>query len=157
MSKPWIHALSSAKKFGGEPEDYLDIHSFMDSSKMVTSTNIHRALTHNSWFIGFVLPAIFGEVFVRQSDGKTVSTRDIGEQHVEEDFKGFIPSASDFLDQIQMQPWMMNGKELPPSFKKTTMKKETQNVADTNTGVFYDGSGNTEYKKYVPLKGVLVD
>lgn len=25
MSKPWIHAVSSARKFGGTPEDYIDI------------------------------------------------------------------------------------------------------------------------------------
>ncbi len=30
MSKPYIHALSSAKKFGGKPEDYLEIHQLMD-------------------------------------------------------------------------------------------------------------------------------
>ena len=33
MSKPWIHALSSAKRFGGVPEDYIEIHNLMDSSK----------------------------------------------------------------------------------------------------------------------------
>jgi hypothetical protein len=124
MSKPYIHALSSAKKYGGEWEDYIHIHEFMDSSKITTATNIHRALTHNSYFIGMVLPAVFGETFKRKSDGKNVSTRDIGEQHVSEDFKGFIPSASDFLDQIQMQPWMMNGKGLPPSFKHTKMEED---------------------------------
>ncbi len=30
MAKPWIHAVSSAKKFGGVPEDYFDIHNLMD-------------------------------------------------------------------------------------------------------------------------------
>ena len=33
MAKPWIHAVSSAKRFGGVPDDYLAIHEFMDSSK----------------------------------------------------------------------------------------------------------------------------
>lgn len=30
---PYIHAELSAKRFGGVPEDYLDIHELMDSSK----------------------------------------------------------------------------------------------------------------------------
>ena len=51
MAKPWIHALSSARKFGGKPEDYIDIHNLMDSSKGSIGDNRHRALTHNTWFI----------------------------------------------------------------------------------------------------------
>lgn len=46
MSKPFIHAQSSAKKFGGIWEDYISIHEFLDSSKSVIADNRHRALTH---------------------------------------------------------------------------------------------------------------
>lgn len=122
MSKPLIHANSSAKKFGGVASDYIHIHSFMDSSKNVTSLPTHRALTHNTWFIGTVLPAVFGETFKRESDGVEVSTRDIGEQHVAEDYKGFIPSASDFIDAMIVEDWMMNGKGTPPSHALITDK-----------------------------------
>lgn len=115
MSKPWIHAKSSARKYGGEPGDYLEIHELMDSSKVVTSLPTHRALTHNTYFVSAILPRIFGEVFKRKSDGKLISTRDIGEQHIAEDFNGFIPSASDYLDCMNVPDWMMNGKGAPPS------------------------------------------
>jgi hypothetical protein len=92
--KPFIHAESSAKKFGGQPEDYLEIHNLLDSSKSVIADNRHRALTHNSWFL-FILEKIFG-VTITNSDGKKVSVRDVGEQHIIEDFRGqFIPSAQD--------------------------------------------------------------
>lgn len=50
MAKPYIHAISSAKRFGGKPEDYIEIHNLMDSSKGAIPDNRHRALTHNSWF-----------------------------------------------------------------------------------------------------------
>ncbi len=30
----WKHSLLSAKKFGGKPEDYFEIHKFLDSSKL---------------------------------------------------------------------------------------------------------------------------
>lgn len=115
MSKPWIHSLSSAKKFGGIPEDYIEIHNLMDSSKQALPDNRHRALTHTSWFL-FILEKIFG-VTITNSEGKKVSVRDIGEQHILEDFRGkFIPTPQDYLSLIPFQSWMDNGKHgLPPS------------------------------------------
>ena len=130
MSKPLIHAQSSAKKFGGLPSDYLELHTFMDSSKAVTSLPTHRALTHNTWFIGTVLTRIYGETFKRESDGKEVSTRDIGEQHVAEDFHGFIPSASDYLDNLEVADWMMNGRGFPPSHAKIIKRREVRKAPE---------------------------
>ena len=114
MAKPFIHAQSSARKFGGKPEDYLDIHNLMDSSKSVMPDNRHRALTHNSWFIGHIIEKIFG-VTRLNSEGRQYSTRDIAEQHVLEDFGGrFIPSAQDYLQEIHYHEWM-NGNGIPGS------------------------------------------
>jgi hypothetical protein len=110
--KPWIHAVSSSKKFGGVPEDYLPIHQFMDSSKAAIADNRHRALTHNSWFIGCggPLEMAFGVTGVN-SDGKTYSVRDIGEQHILEDFGGkYIPTPQDYLTHMTHTDWMQNGK-----------------------------------------------
>jgi len=67
MAKPLIHAQSSARKFGGQPEDYLEIHDFLDSSKAVFPDNRHRALTHNSWFI-FVVERVFGHTITIKTD-----------------------------------------------------------------------------------------
>ena len=154
MAKPYIHAQSSAKKYGGTWEDYIEIHEFMDSSKAVIPDNRHRALTHNSWFIGFILPKVFGETFKRKSDGKIVSTRDIGEQHVLEDYnRKFIPSAQDFIAEMEFKPWMQNGLGAPPShaklFKKTKKKKAMDfKIADTKEeeirpeNIVLDGASN---------------
>lgn len=60
MAKPYRHAMSSAKKFGGTPDDYIDIHNLMDSSKSAIGDNRHRALTHNAWFVGSIVELIFG-------------------------------------------------------------------------------------------------
>jgi hypothetical protein len=124
--KPYVHALSSAKQFGGKPEDYLEIHNFLDSSKSVIADNRHRALTHNAWFLSVVLERIFG-VNITNSDGKLVSVRSIGEQHVGEDYGGFIPAAQDFLQEMEFKPWMMNGRGLPPSCARLHKKKKTSN------------------------------
>lgn len=122
MAKPIIHAESSARKFGGKAEDYLDIHELMDSSKAVIADNRHRALTHNSWFVGHILEKIFGSYRVN-SAGKRYSVRDIGEQHVLEDYRmKFIPSAQDFLAEMEYKGWMQNGMGNPPSFEKIVNK-----------------------------------
>jgi hypothetical protein len=124
MSKPWIHAVSSARRFGGVPEDYLAIHNHMDATKSAFADNRHRAITHNAWYIGpdGPLESVFG-VTVTNSDGKQVSVRTIAEQHVMEDFGGFIPTLQDFLCEIEYKPWM-NGQGDPPSRAKS-MKRVT--------------------------------
>lgn len=127
MSKPHIHAESSAKKFGGKPSDYLAIHSLLDSSKSAMADNRHRAATHTAWFISTILERIFG-VTITNSDGREVSVRDVGEQHVLEDFKGrFIPTLQDYLQEVPMRGWMNNGDGLPPSSEQMQkgMKKTT--------------------------------
>jgi len=48
MAKADIHAESSAKRFGGKPEDYLEVHEFMDSSKAFCADNRHRTLFHST-------------------------------------------------------------------------------------------------------------
>jgi len=118
--KPWIHAMSSSKKFGGSPEDYLPIHNFMDSSKGCIGDNRHRCLTHNSWFISAdgPLERIFG-VTVTNSDGKKVSVRDVGEQHILEDFgMKFIPTPQDYLQEMEIKPWMSNLGGVPSSSER---------------------------------------
>lgn len=129
MSKPWIHAKNSARKFGGKPEDYIDIHNLMDSSKGTIGDNRHRCLTHNSWFISAdgPLERIFG-VVIMNSDGKEVSVRDVGEQHILEDFgMRFIPTPQDYLQEMEMKGWMNNSKDSVPSsfqrIEKTKVKR----------------------------------
>ena len=131
MSKPWIHALSSARRFGGEPEDYLEIHNLLDSSKGVIADNRHRALTHNAWFLSVILERIFGSV-ITNSEDKVVSVRDVGEQHILEDYQGrFIPSAQDFLEKIPFEIWMDNGRiDCPPSAKELEKRRVVKKLED---------------------------
>lgn len=114
--KPLYHAMSSVKRFGGVLEDYLPIHDLMDSSKGVLPDNRHRALTHTSWFLSTILERVFGD-YLTNHDGKLVAVRDVGEQHIAEDFHGFIPTAQDFLVELDYLPWMA-GTVPPPSFQK---------------------------------------
>ncbi len=151
MSKPFIHAKSSAKKFGGEWTDYMPIHEVLDSSKSVIADNRHRALTHNSWFISVILPKIFGEVYKRPSDGGYVSTRDIAEQHVLEDYKNkFIPSASDFLTKIPFADWMQNGmRGYPDSYQE--LHNNNGSVKIENVDVEKKDEKKEEAKEPTPI------
>ena len=45
---PWKHAESSVKKWGGIPQDYIDIHNWFDETKQYTGDWTHRALRHHS-------------------------------------------------------------------------------------------------------------
>jgi hypothetical protein len=133
MGKPHQHAESSAKKFGGNMEDYLEVHLLLDSSKMAFADNRHRALTHNSWFINHILPKIFGNT-ITNSQGKLVSVIDIAEQHILEDFTfHFIPTAQDYLMQMTISSWM-HGQGLPASAftKEEKQHTTTYKFNDTN-------------------------
>lgn len=130
MAKPLIHAKSSARKFGGIWQDYIEIHNLLDSSKAAIPSSIHRALTHNSWFIGpnGILEKIFG-VSLINSDNKEISVREIGEQHILEDFAGkFIPTVQDYLSNIKIEEWMVRGHGRLPESIRANISLNTRTI-----------------------------
>jgi len=113
MAHPIDHAKSSAKKWGGQPEDYLHIHKWFDESKGWLGTSLHRVFRHHSEGI-FECERVFGESFTN-SDGKQVFVRYVGEQHVKEDCNNYIPSAKEWVDALQSEKkpvWMMRTMKL---------------------------------------------
>ena len=91
--KPLVHARISAKKFGGIPEDYIEIHDWFDSSKAHVPDARHRLALHNSFGI-YLCEQVFGEIiqmpngtfkrapYITISNGKQVSVRDVAEQQL---------------------------------------------------------------------------
>lgn len=125
---PIIHAQLSAKRYGGKPEDYIDIHELMDSSKQAFPNNGHRVLTHNSWFVCNIIPRIFGHQRTN-SDGKLYSPKDVCEYHCLEDFRmRFIPSVQDYLEHLDVQPWMNNGGGVPNRLKNNQSQEQNQTL-----------------------------
>jgi len=104
--KPLIHAKLSKKRYGGEIEDYLPIHNFIDSSKISMPDVRHRALLHSS-FGCYLAEQMFG-VYITNAEGKHVSVRDLAEEHVQEDL-GFIPTVEKWLNKMPMELWMSGG------------------------------------------------
>lgn len=106
----WLHAVSSANKFGGTPEEHLPIHEWLDSSKTVIADVRHRSMYHHSKGI-WDAQLIFGRTITVQVNGKDkrIPVRLIAELHVEQDL-GWIPSPKDYIDGMIVKKWM-GGKQ----------------------------------------------
>jgi hypothetical protein len=134
MADAYIHAKSSAKRFGGQPEDYLEIHQKMDCSKAYMPDNRHRALTHTMFWVKEVMIPIYGVKF-NNSDGKEVLVKDICEQHILEDFNfRYIPTPQDFLQEMEYKDWMQNGiMGIPTSVERIERKRKEKQIKIENT------------------------
>ena len=128
MAHPYHHARSSVKKWGGEIDDYLEIHRWFDASKAHMADFRHRALRHHAEGI-FAAEEKFG-VVIRNSAGREVPVRAIGEQHVVEDM-GRIPSLSDWFECIKVSSWMYGSRR---SLEKELDTSESEG-ADADVGL----------------------
>lgn len=108
--KPYLHSKISSKRYGGKPEDYQDIHDFMDSTKACLPDIRHRALLHSS-FGCYLVEKIYG-ITRTNSDGKMYSPRDVAEDRIQDDL-GFIPTLERWFKNMPIEDWMSG------TFKKT--------------------------------------
>jgi hypothetical protein len=101
--KPVLHAKNSVKRHGGEIDEYLKIHEWLDQTKICVPDMRHRAILHSSFGI-YLATDFFGDYFTN-SVGKIVSVRDICEEHVIEDM-GRIPTMEDYLREMPLYDWL---------------------------------------------------
>lgn len=106
MANSYHHAVSSARRFGGVPEDYQPLHDWMDRTKSAWADSRHRAVLHNTFGI-FLGEEHFGHT-ITISTGKKVPVRLVLEQHVYEDC-GFIPTIEQWLEGLPRTEWMVRG------------------------------------------------
>lgn len=111
---PYVHAANAARKYGGIPEDYLEIEQFLDSAKDHLGDVRHRLILHNAWGVS-LCERLFGKIvktaegqYVRQpfivnSDGKRVNIRDIAQDHVREDMFGAIPTLFEQFEEVTLE------------------------------------------------------
>lgn len=100
---PGVQARRSAGQFGGEPEDYLPIHTFLESSRLHLSDARHRVLLHTTLGVQTV-----EEVFGLELN--VVPTRLIAEAHIRADL-GFVPTVEEALDSLPLEPWVFRGAQ----------------------------------------------
>lgn len=116
MSEYYYHCVSSATKFGGVAEDYLDVHKWLDRYKAAMPDFRHRAMTHHAEGI-WECVTHFGDT-ITISTGAKIPVKAICEKHILEDL-GKIPTLADWLRQIKPQRWMSPKAKLTMSEKKT--------------------------------------
>ncbi len=99
------HAKSSAKQWGGNWEEYLPIHDYLDQAKVGHGTVKHRAILHHTVGCSLCVQN-FGPVLTL-STGRDVPVKEIAERHIVEDV-GFLPTPDDYLKCINLKaaPWM---------------------------------------------------
>ena len=127
---PLHHSNSCVKRWGGKPEDYQSIHDWFDESKSTIANFRHRALRHHSFGI-FECEKVFGNYIVN-SDGRKIPVRLIGEQHVREDCGGRIPSVQDWVENINIKPWMSRGYNIHEERMLTHRDDSTYEEGETN-------------------------
>ncbi len=99
MAHPWYHAVLAARRYGGTPQDYLAVETWMDYTKSHTPDCRHRLFLHNAWGI-YLAERILGVTLTRASDGKILPIRPVLEDHVIQDF-GRIPTLAACLEQLK--------------------------------------------------------
>ena len=109
MAHSYFHSVSSAKRWGGTPEDYRKIHDWLDGSKKILAEPTHRALRHHAEGV-YLAERLFGQTLTN-SDGRVVPVRMIAERHIIEDL-GHIPSFADWARAIRPVSWMLRGNPL---------------------------------------------
>lgn len=110
----FYHAKSAAAKWGGKPEDYMPVESFIDESKSIIADFRHRALRHHAEGI-WLCERVLGPTILN-SNGVHVPVRLIAERHVLEDL-GHIPSFADWVRKIPGEAWMV-GRGAGPKTKE---------------------------------------
>lgn len=106
---PWHHAESSAARWGGLPEDYIELHDWLDETKQYTGDWTHRALRHHSAGVQWAIER-FGHT-IPNSNGENIPTKMVAELHITEDC-GFVPTPKDYLAPLSENPhdWMLKVK-----------------------------------------------
>lgn len=107
MTHTYHHAQNSARLFGGEPEEFMELHCWMDETKEHMADFRHRALRHHSQGV-FEGERVFGNT-ITLSTGKKIPVRYVLEQHILEDCAGKIPTIADWLSCIRPESWMARG------------------------------------------------
>jgi len=121
--KPLQHAQITAKTYGGCWQDYIEVHSFLDSSKATCAHFKHRFLLHHAEGVELGV-RIFGEA-IRNNEGREVATRKTLTEHLIEDV-GRVVAVEDWARDLL--------PDTNDSFYKQLAEKQAQIEAGATSG-----------------------
>lgn len=99
------HAKSSAKKWGGNPMDYIYIHNFLDQTKLWLPDRRHRLILHNTFGIHLVESNWRGPEVRIGDKVQIIPARLVAEQHILEDM-GCIPTLETCMKELPFYSWL---------------------------------------------------
>ena len=117
MSHYHYHSVSSVNAFGGAPEDYHELHRWMDRGRAGTDKLLHRMLAHHTQGIQDAI-ALFGDT-ITNSNGRQVPTSLLASRHIVEDL-GFVPTLDHYIELLHCPRWaskparLLHSKLAPP-------------------------------------------
>ena len=120
----WYHAVSASKKWGGEPDDYIKIEEFIDSSKKIIGDVRHRSVYHHTEGV-WLCQELFGRV-ITTSAGRLVPVRLVAERHILEDL-GWLPSPADYIKNMALNLWMGGKRHKELAWEDLPSTTEEQN------------------------------
>lgn len=96
-----------SEKFGGKPEDYNQLNSWVDGYTVFTGSDNGRLVTHSA-FGCFLIPQVIGDVY--QTSTRKLPTRYLVEYHIIKEFK-FIPTVEKWANCLPLKKWTtLSGK-----------------------------------------------
>ena len=100
--KPLQHARITAYRYGGEWQDWIAIHDWIDRSKAVFPSMQHRMFIHSD-FGEWLAVRIHGEM-IGAGDRTIISTHDLFRDHQVEDL-GRVVTLAEWLREIDADYW----------------------------------------------------
>jgi hypothetical protein len=79
-------------------QEYTNVHRTMMTPLYCTGKMKGLFATHNSWFVGIILPRIY--------------------PHIKIELKNYNINCAYFFNRMNYRKWMQNGHDVPPSFKQ---------------------------------------
>jgi hypothetical protein len=122
--KPLQHARITAHRYGGEWQDWIAIHNWIDRSKMIFPSMQHRMLLHSD-FGEWLAVRIHGEK-IGAEDGTVIPTRDLFRDHQVEDL-GRVVTLAEWLREIDADYWTRRRK--PPRYLEQIREAPAEGLA----------------------------
>jgi hypothetical protein len=128
--KPLQHARITAHRYGGEWQDWIEIHNWIDRSKVIFPSMQHRMFIHSD-FGEWLAVKIHGEA-IGANDGTVISTRDLFRDHQVEDL-GRVVTLAEWLHEIDADYWTRRRK--PPRHLEQVREEPAEGLAARWGGV----------------------
>jgi len=128
--KPLQHARITAHRYGGEWQDWIAIHDWIDRSKAIFPSMQHRMFLHSD-FGEWLAVRIHGEA-IEAEDGTVIPTRDLFRDHQAEDL-GRVVTLAEWLREIDTDYWTRRRK--PPRQLEQIREEPAEGLAARWGGV----------------------